>query len=90
MARSRVVVAFVLLALGAAACASGSARADGPTTPTTDRAGSPRPTGEFDHVQLPLEDTSRPAVDPIVGPQRADAAAPDRALPADRAADLVR
>jgi dienelactone hydrolase len=77
--RTRVLVAFVVVALGAAACASGSARTGGPdsTSSTTTRLLA-APTGAFDHVQLPLEDTSRPAVDPI-----AVRSAPTRQLPTE-------
>ena len=81
MARTRVVVALVLFALGATACASGSSRAvgagDRATTSTTGTRLA-APTGEFDHVQLPLEDTSRPAVDPI-----SVRSAPTRQLPTE-------
>lgn len=60
--RTVLLVASLAVLVALAGCASGSARADRPTTTTTRRPAPPA--GRFTHVQLPLEDRSRPAVDP--------------------------
>jgi predicted dienelactone hydrolase len=64
VARTRIPAIVATLALTAAACASGSARTAAPSTTTEPELGAV-PIGPVTHVQLPLEDRSRPAVDPI-------------------------
>lgn len=53
---------LAVLALGTAACASATSTAAKPAATTTS---APTPPLTVTHVQLPYEDTSRPAVDPI-------------------------
>jgi predicted dienelactone hydrolase len=78
--RLRVAAACAVLALAATACASAtSTAAESRSTTTTSTRPSATPDATaFTHVQLPFEDTSRPAVDPI-----AVRSAPTRQLPTE-------
>lgn len=77
MARIRIPAIVAALVLTAAACASGSGHAAAPTTTTNPELASVPP-GPVTHVQLPFEDRSRPAVDPI-----GVRSAPTRMLPTE-------